>query len=794
MLEGGSYIENCSLSRIVLAMKTDETSFFLEKNQNTPENDYYIFTLEEESSVGIMLDGSIKNAHIELLDSSGKTIFYRSSLIGNKEIEDMEKTAVDLDEVINPKKDCQDLELAAGTYFIKVFPINIDRTKLNLSLGETTENWDEKKPDVDRVFSSEQSNIYSPKNNNQNTCNLSLDNFPAKSFDRVVFVVDETGQLQIDYLYDGTRHKGELPIFNLDGFDELNIGSYEDFIDDDFDFLLGDNFIDIEAKLPQAVDAKALWRDGDNYEDIDKTFECVEAFRCQRFLEKLIATNPAYLDKKISSKAAYYLCKYEALQKQIDRERCQNNCGNLALAKCRDRFLPETSNQAIKILEIQKHETWQQLRQLDPPATPLTENNSPKLAAMQQLIDRPTTAILSFYITPEKTHIFVLQQNQTTCHTCAESGTKKLDSWIRENWSSTYLHQKSKWKTQINAFLSQLAEKLQLSALINRHLSGIEELIVIPHLSLHQIPFAALPIGNSQYLGDKFLIRYIPSCQILESCQKRPVVNNPTYGIVENAAEDLPYSTFEGEKIARLYNIADSQRLVGRHRATVNNYRQLHQQVNILHFSGHGFFRSDRPLESRLELADGSITLGQLFNSNWRMPNLEEVFLSCCETGFGSAPITDEIRTLSTGFLCAGARRVVNTLWAVDDLPMAMFSIFYHQYRHQGYSCTAAVRQGQIDLRNLTGKALRNTYKPDIDSTLRRELEQVETARKEAIAKRNASEDEEGYCYWDREYKHSVKKGKLIYQAIERLKSICQEAFPFRDPFYWAAFTCQGLR
>ncbi len=54
--------------------------------------------------------------------------------------------------------------------------------------------------------------------------------FPKISFDSGYFVVGETGELKIDYLYDGTRPEGELAIFSLKNFDELNLKSETDFI------------------------------------------------------------------------------------------------------------------------------------------------------------------------------------------------------------------------------------------------------------------------------------------------------------------------------------------------------------------------------------------------------------------------------------------------------------------------------------------------------------------------------------------------------------------------------------
>ncbi|MBP0028202.1 DUF4114 domain-containing protein [Roseofilum sp. Guam] len=52
---------------------------------------------------------------------------------------------------------------------------------------------------------------------------------PNFTFDSGIFTVGETGQVEIDYIFDGGGYKGELAIFSLDGMDEFEPGS-EDFI------------------------------------------------------------------------------------------------------------------------------------------------------------------------------------------------------------------------------------------------------------------------------------------------------------------------------------------------------------------------------------------------------------------------------------------------------------------------------------------------------------------------------------------------------------------------------------
>jgi hypothetical protein len=83
-------------------------------------------------------------------------------------------------------------------------------------------------------------------------------------------------------------------------------------------------------------------------------------------------------------------------------------------------------------------------------------------------------------------------------HTCQGEGWGNFQKWIRESWLSPYLQDRKIWQQGMGEFLSQLSQRLKVDELIGNCLDGIEELIVIPHLFLHQILLAALPIESPQ--------------------------------------------------------------------------------------------------------------------------------------------------------------------------------------------------------------------------------------------------------------------------------------------------------
>ena len=362
--------------------------------------------------------------------------------------------------------------------------------------------------------------------------------------------------------------------------------------------------------------------------------------------------------------------------------------------------------------------------------------------------------------------------------------------------------------------LAQLAQHLDFSTLIQQHLQGIAELILVPHRLLHQIPFAAIPVcadrrgdtgtrgrgeegcilgkelsrpesaltEDSIYLGDLFQLRQVPNTQVLEFCQNRPEPNpaNP-HGTVEDATDDLPCANFEGERIAQLLKIPPENRLRGPN-ATVTRYRHLIAQTHTLLSSHHAQSRLDSPLESALVLADGTITLGQLLTPAWRLPHLSDIFLSCCETGLGfSADSIDDPLNLAAGFLCAGARNVVSTLWSVDDLATSLFTIRYYHHR-QTCNRPAALQAAQRDLRTLTGKDLKRRYSKELNAILEDRYDEATTHRDNA-----KNTDPKAYERW-------AAVATKIDTAQSRLKQLCKEEFPFANPVYWAGFVSQGVR
>ncbi|MEG4057368.1 MULTISPECIES: CHAT domain-containing tetratricopeptide repeat protein [unclassified Microcoleus] len=558
-----------------------------------------------------------------------------------------------------------------------------------------------------------------------------------------------------------------------------------------------------------------------NSNQLEKAIEYCDRTRAQRLVD-LMHSNDLYASSEIPPAVQKYLQEFEAKQREIDAEVEQlrkPSEGHKELAgvgsQSRSRAELSAYTEKIQELEAQKQRIWENIRSLDPVLAGQVQVDPMQFAKMQKLIDNSQTVILCFYTTTDNTHVFVIYKDKAPqIHTCQGEGLGKFQKWIRESWLLPYLLDRKIWQQGMDEFLSQLSQRLKVDDLINNCLDGIEELIVIPHLFLHQIPLAALPIepphstllskgGPGGVLSDYFLIRYVPSCRILEYCSKDESIESPKYGIVENATDDLYFTPFECEQIAEI--VTKPERLKGSQEATVAAYRNLIQKVNVIHSSHHAVSRLDNPLESRLFLGDGSITLGELMTPGWRLPQLSDVFMSCCETNLGGTEITDNLLSLGTGFLCAGARSVVSTLWAVDDFATSLFSIFYYQYRREGLSRPEALRRAQVRLRTISGAELKELYQPQIDPLLQRiigdlksklAVVQKEKQKLKLLQKFYHKETDE-FNKLGAELKKITKRENQIQKQKKRYESLKENIYTLSNPFddlsYWSGFICQGL-
>jgi CHAT domain-containing protein len=229
-----------------------------------------------------------------------------------------------------------------------------------------------------------------------------------------------------------------------------------------------------------------------------------------------------------------------------------------------------------------------------------------------------------------------------------------------------------------------------------------EKVLVVPHGALHYLPFAALADGEGRPLLERHVLRLLPSASVLRylraplagAAAATLALGNPD---LDDPRLDLAHAEAEARAIA---GAAPGARLLLRKEASETNFKSAAALFQRLHFASHGEFHPAAPLRSGLRLArdaanDGLLTVGELYSLSL---DADLVALSACETGLGDVAGGDDVVGLTRGFLYAGARSIVASLWSVDDKATAeLMRAFYVNL--SGADKARALRDAQIAVR-----------------------------------------------------------------------------------------------
>lgn len=289
---------------------------------------------------------------------------------------------------------------------------------------------------------------------------------------------------------------------------------------------------------------------------------------------------------------------------------------------------------------------------------------------------------------------------------------------------------------------------------------GTKRLFVVADGALQYVPFAALtPVGESEPLVVTHEIVTLPSASTLASLRSAPprpsngaeqiaVVADPVFSPSDervqhrgverqstngaNAGAPVSRSvTLDDESpeppVAPLRRALRIPRLPGTRNeaeriATLAGRTNILQAMDfdasrdmvmnadlrpytVVHFATHGVLDAERPEYSAILLSmvdaegrqkQGFLRVRDAFNLRL---NADLVVLSACQTGLGREIRGEGMVGLTRGFMYSGARRVVVSLWNVDDRATAdLMAAFYRFMVVEHRSPAAALREAQRSL------------------------------------------------------------------------------------------------
>lgn len=291
---------------------------------------------------------------------------------------------------------------------------------------------------------------------------------------------------------------------------------------------------------------------------------------------------------------------------------------------------------------------------------------------------------------------------------------------------------------------------------------GSKRLLVVTDGGLHYIPFEALPIptqpderlGQLRLLIDDHEIVELPSASILAAIRRekwRPATTTKTVEVLADPVFDrndprvqqvqipadgpppaqksediylqralrtlngtdtsstiprLPASLREAKAIMAVTPQSEGAMAVGFEANRARIMSDEFKNYRIIHFATHGILDSEHPEMSGLLLSmidkegnsqNGYLRLRDIYGLD---VHADLVVLSACRTGLGRSVQGEGLIGLTHGFMYAGSKSVVASLWKVDDEATAeLMKNFYAYMLRDGLPPAAALRAAQQSIR-----------------------------------------------------------------------------------------------
>jgi CHAT domain-containing protein/tetratricopeptide (TPR) repeat protein len=311
----------------------------------------------------------------------------------------------------------------------------------------------------------------------------------------------------------------------------------------------------------------------------------------------------------------------------------------------------------------------------------------------------PDAAFIEYLVSDSTTLAFVVTSDTIAA---LDLGTRRRDlARLVEFARGVLAHRPdSLWRAPLRRLHAALIAPVEATGV----LAGKNRLVLVPHVELQYLPFAALMDSAGRFLVQRYTVAMTPSASAWIALGDRPA-GPPGTGLVAFAPRPatLPGSSQEVAAIQRLAGA--SARVLTGSAATESAFRRLAWAPRVLHLATYGVLNKQNPLFSFVQLApdgaeDGRLEVHEVFGLH---VSADLVVLSACQTGLGSGaladvPAGDDWVGLTRAFLHAGARRVMATLWPVDDwATAALMETFYKGYTAGGEPASAlATAQRQL--------------------------------------------------------------------------------------------------
>lgn len=344
--------------------------------------------------------------------------------------------------------------------------------------------------------------------------------------------------------------------------------------------------------------------------------------------------------------------------------------------------------------------------------------NPPALADVQNKLDNQT-ALIEYWVSDESLIIWVITKH-------------KIEAEVVSVTRKELLRQVSAARRGISLQLEELTQQTletlekYLIQPIQSKIQSAKNIVIVPHRSLHFLPFQALQNQNGKFFIEQYVVSYAPSSSVYNYCMSQnPEGGSSFLGLALGDINignypGLPGTEVEVNQLAKIYPSFNKQT---KSDFLETSFKQGASNYNYIHIATHGVFNKQQPLYSYLLMGasnqdDGRLTVNEIFGLDIKS---KVVVLSACETAMGDLTEADELIGLSRAFIYAGAPEVVVSLWKVDDATTAWLMTRFHQYLSGGYKSAEAITFAQRDLiqRNFKASQGRGLREIDLEPQIR---------------------------------------------------------------------------
>ena len=424
---------------------------------------------------------------------------------------------------------------------------------------------------------------------------------------------------------------------------------------------------------------------------VPEAFDFAERLRARSYLELFDRGQPPIKNETQRQTEATLRSRIRQLQRQIEEEN----------SKAR----PEQKRQAFDVFSkelAQAERDYQNflddLQSSDPAYASGRILKVPSTTEVQKQIPRGA-ALLEYVLARDSLLIFVVTSDGLRASTVPVRSAD-VDAKVELLRDLMLRRNTNEWELPATSLYKILIEPLESAG----WLKEVSQLYIVPHGTLHYVPFAALlqkPGTRSKALVDYYTLAYLPAAASLVYKEDSPGNAKSVLALAPSNTR-LLFARQESQDISNFFP-QQKKVLVGS-LATESSFKRLAHEYDVIHLATHGYFNKLNPLLSGLILEpdnfdDGRMEVHEILGLKI---NAKLVTLSACDTALGTGyfadvPAGDDLVGLTRAFLFAGTPSVLATLWEVNDRSAAtLMRGFYGQLRQSDKATSLARAQRRM--------------------------------------------------------------------------------------------------